>query len=182
MVQGQQSGCGIGAAAAQTAAHGQPFGDANGDPGRIASNPFQESSGRANDEVVLVGDTGNRLREPHAGLFGREGEAQIVAVVQKLEQGLQLVIAVFRRPTMCRNRLSLAGDGRVRSFTAGCSCQSLTTRRTRLSSLRAVIGRGSAGISFDKAVPAVVADFPAVLADDGELALFVEQQAEVAGR
>ena len=107
IVQAQQSGCSIGAAAAEAAAHGQPFGDADGDRGQVALSPLKECSGRSNDEVVLVVDTGNRLREPHPRLAGCQGEAQFVAVVQKLEQCLKLVIAIIPAPDNVQEQVQL---------------------------------------------------------------------------
>ena len=92
MVQGQERRGGVGAAAADAAPHGQALVQPDVDALRAAGGFLQPARG-AHDQVAVVRHPGDfRVQAYLAVLAGFE--MQLVAVVEELEQCLQLVIAI----------------------------------------------------------------------------------------
>jgi hypothetical protein len=62
--------------------------------------------------------------------IGPHRERQFVAVVNETKRGLQQMVAIRRRPTTCRNKLSFAGAGKTADAAFIAATPSVDVRRT----------------------------------------------------
>ncbi|ALQ62441.1 hypothetical protein AS145_05910 [Aeromonas hydrophila] len=93
VVEGDQGGGGVRRTAADAAAHGQYL--LQPDMGSLRAWQFcLQQAGGADDQVLLVGHTGNGRAQGEQVGIGERLELEPVAVVEEDEQSLQLVVAV----------------------------------------------------------------------------------------
>ena len=88
----EQGGGGIRAAATDTAAHGQALVQPDIGAQRGAGGLLQASGG-AHDQVAVMRHAVDGRVQVNLAIL-TQAEAELVAMVEKLEQGLQLVIAI----------------------------------------------------------------------------------------
>src|SRR5690606_35688772 len=107
VVETEQGGGGIGAAAAEAAPRGQALDEA--DIGAApAARRLLEGQGGTDDQVVLLGNSGERVEQAHGAVVpGRE--AKFIALIQQLEEGLQIVIAVGAASGDVQEQVELGG-------------------------------------------------------------------------
>ncbi len=144
MVEGQQGGRRVRAATAQSAAHGDALGHPKRGSQRGAGGRLQRLRGTHHQVLIgrHAGRAGGALDRPVVP----DRDADVIVQVDELEDGLQVVEAVGRRPVTCRNRFSLAGAGQTDSLITSAATyepQSSTTRRTRTFSRVRVTFAGS---------------------------------------
>src|SRR5690606_25848326 len=126
VIETEQGGGGIGAATAEAAPRGQALDEADigAEP---AARRFPEGQGGADDQVVLLGNPGERVAQAHGAVVtGRE--AELIAVIQQLEEGLQIVVAVGAAPGDMQEQIELGGGRQGDQGASSIGCQALITR------------------------------------------------------
>ncbi|MDT4826842.1 hypothetical protein FQZ97_601620 [compost metagenome] len=114
VIQAEQGGGRVGAAAADATAHGQALVQPDVGAQGAAGLLLQPARG-ADDQVAVVGDAGNVAVQADFAVLA-QGEVQFVAVVEELEQRLQLVVAVGTAAEDVQEQVEL---GRGRQGQAG---------------------------------------------------------------
>ena len=107
MVEAEQSGGCVGAAATDAAAHGQTFEQMNVGAQRATAFTLQQAR-RADDQVAVVVDPRQLGMQPDFAIFTR-AEAEFVAMVEKLEQRLQLVVTVGAASDDMQHQIEFGG-------------------------------------------------------------------------
>ena len=93
MVEREQCGGGIGTAATDAAAHGQYFFDPDINPQRASGLCLKLFCG-LDDQIVVMSNTGEFGVQANDSVV-THGKGHFIAVVEKLKQRLQFVIAIF---------------------------------------------------------------------------------------
>src|SRR5690606_26749279 len=86
-----------------------------------------QTAGRTDDQVVLGRHTGQVTQQMDLAIVPRR-KVQGVAVVEKLEQGLQQVVAIRPAPDNVQEQVQLGGGGQAQ----GQSCQSASRGSQRV--------------------------------------------------
>ena len=135
-VEGNEGGRRIGAAATEPGSRWDPLGEADryAPPGR---GPGAQQLGGADRELVPGIEPGGRVEE-HDALVAPRDELHLVAEVEKLEDGLEIVPAIGPAPGDAKKQVELGGRGPAHQSTR----QSRTAIRTTTSSLRRVTRSG----------------------------------------
>ena len=100
-------------AAADAAAHGQDFLDPDVDPQR-ASGLRLKLFCRLDDQIVVVGNAGKFGMQANNPIF-THGKGHFIAVVEKLKQRLQFVIAIFATTENVQHQIKLCRGGQNQS-------------------------------------------------------------------
>ncbi len=123
VIQAQQGGRRIGAASTDAAAHGQDFLDPDVDPQR-ARGLFLKLLGRPHDQVAVVGDAGELRMQANDAVIAH-GEGDFIAVIEKLKDRLQFVIAVFPATEDVQHQIEFCRGGQGQSWCVHAYCPSL---------------------------------------------------------
>src|SRR5690606_6047643 len=124
-----ESGGGIGAATADSTAHGQALEQLDIGAQRRAACRLQLSSG-TDDQVAVVVDARQLGVQAYLSVAAR-GEGQFVAMIEKLKQRLQLVITVGATAEDVQHEVELGWSGQRQALhhcPSWRGCQSLMTR------------------------------------------------------
>ena len=153
VVEANQGGGCIGTTATETTAHGEFFIQVNVGP-LAGAGSFLQAAGRPNHQVLL-GRHPWQLRSEGDNAIIPWVKGERVAIVQELEQRLQLVVAVGTAAGDMQEQVELGRRGQrdVRASevrhgqSAEPGCHDDTTSRTSFSPLRAVSRAGNSGLS-----------------------------------
>ncbi|MCY1415302.1 hypothetical protein D9M71_307800 [compost metagenome] len=109
VIEPQQRGGRIGAAATDPAAHGQDFFQPDIGPQRAAAKCLQ-LPGCPDDEIAFMGDVIDFAVKTDFAVLA-QGERQLVGVVEELKQRLQFVITVGAAPEDVQHQVELGRSG-----------------------------------------------------------------------